>query len=148
MEFFQSAGQSSATLDWTEIVPEVCPMVVTGWLGEYFANAALEGPSQLCRDDAAVDFDWSQGSPGSPLATDDFSVRWTRTQPFAAGTYTFEVGSDDGARLYVDGLLVGDWWYDTLYAVRTVTRTLTAGAHTVVIEYYERDGDAGVTLDW
>jgi hypothetical protein len=148
MEFFQSPGQSSATLDWMPIVPALCPATVTGWLGEYFHNRTLTGPSLLCRDDATIDFDWSQGPPGTPLPSDDFSARWTRTMAFAAGSYTFTVGSDDGARLYIDGALVGDWWYDTSYVTRTLTRTLTAGDHIIVMEFYERGGYARATLHW
>jgi hypothetical protein len=117
-------------------------------LGEYFDNPTLSGPAWLCRDDALVDFHWAQGSPGAPIPTNDYSVRWTRTQWFAAGNYTFHLGSDDGSRLYVDGVLVGDWWYDTTYATRAVTRALTAGDHTIVMEYYERTGDARATLHW
>jgi hypothetical protein len=148
MEYFQGPGQSRATLDWTELVPATCPATVTGWRGEYFGNRTLSGPALMCRDDADVDFDWAQASPGAPLGNDDFSVRWTRTETFAAGTYVFTTGSDDGSRLYVDGVLVGDWWYDSSYATRTVTRTLTAGEHTIVVEYYERGGDARARLVW
>jgi hypothetical protein len=148
MEYFQGPGQSRATLGWTELVPATCPATAEGWVGEYFANRTLSGPALICRDDAAVDFDWGQASPGAPLGNDDFSARWTRTETFAAGTYVFTAGSDDGSRLYIDGVLVGDWWYDSSYATRTVTRTLTAGEHTVVMEYYERGGDARARLVW
>jgi hypothetical protein len=148
MEYFQGPGQSSATLDWTPVVPAVCPATITGWLGEYFPNRTLTGPATLCRDDATIDFDWVQGTPGAPLTNDDFSVRWTRTEVFAAGTYAFQIGADDGARLYIDGVLVGDWWYDTPYATRTLNQALTAGAHTIVMEFYERGGFARATLNW
>jgi hypothetical protein len=148
MEYFQGPGQSRATLDWTELVAATCPGTVNGWRGEYFGNRTLSGPALICRDDVSVDFDWAQGTPGSPVGNDDFSVRWTRTQTFTAGSYVFTAGSDDGSRLYIDGVLVGDWWYDSSYATRTVTRTLTAGEHTIVLEYYERGGDARARLVW
>jgi prepilin-type N-terminal cleavage/methylation domain-containing protein len=59
--------------------PVVCPATITGWKGEYYLGIALTGPMKLCRDDAAVDFDWGVGGPEG-VATDRFSVRWTRTQ--------------------------------------------------------------------
>jgi hypothetical protein len=148
MEFFQGGGQARATLAWTPVVPAVCPTTVTGWLGEYFRNRTLTGPVMLCRNDVAINFDWGSGTPGAPIPVDDFSVRWTRTQAFTAGSYTFQLGSDDGARLYIDGVLVGDWWYDVSYTTRAVTRSLTAGNHTIVMEYYERGGSARATLRW
>ena len=148
MEFFQGGGLARATLTWAQVVPAVCPASVTGWLGEYFRNRTLTGPSMLCRDDSVIDFNWGQGTPGAPIPADDFSVRWTRTSAFAAGSYTFRLGSDDGSRLYIDGVLVGDWWYDVSYTTRAVTRSLTAGNHTIVMEFYERGGLARATLRW
>ncbi|MCU1360424.1 MAG: hypothetical protein JWN99_1713, partial [Ilumatobacteraceae bacterium] len=148
MEYFQGPGLADASLTWAPVVAATCPNTATGWLGEYFRNRSLTGPATLCRDDAAINFDWAQGTPGAPIPTDDFSVRWTRTQTFAAGNYAFQIGSDDGARLYVDGVLVGDWWYDTSYVTRTVNRTLSAGSHTIVMEFYERGGEAHATLTW
>ena len=102
----------------------------------------------LCRDDSVIDFNWGQGTPGAPIPADDFSVRWTRTLAFAAGSYTFRLGSDDGSRLYIDGVLVGDWLYDVSYTTRAVTRSLKAGNHTIVMEFYERGGLARATLRW
>ncbi len=67
---------------------------------------------------------------------------------FAAGTYTFTAGSDDGARLSIDGVLVLDWWDDHAYSTRSVTRTLPAGSHTIRMEYYENGGQARATLTW
>ncbi len=138
------------TINPVVVVPPGCPATPLGWRGEYFANATLTGSSTLCRDDANVNFDWGYGSPAPGLPADDFSVRWTRTQDFAAGNYTFTVGSDDGARLYIDGVLILDRWVDQAYPTPqpTVGRSLTNGSHAVVMEYYERGGAARATLTW
>ena len=130
--------------------PASCPTNPVGWRGEYFANTSLSGTAGLCRDDAAVNFDWTSGSPGAPIPSDNFSVRWTRTQDFAAGTYTFTLGSDDGSRLFVDGKNVLDRWVDQTYpaSLPTVTLGLTSGSHAIVMEYYERTGPARATLSW
>ncbi len=82
------------------------------WRGEYFANPSLSGTPTLVRDDAQIAFDWNEGSPDPSLPINQFSVRWTRTIDFAAGTYRFTTFSDDGVRLYVDGALRLDKWID------------------------------------
>jgi len=125
-----------------------CPGIFTDWVGEYYANKNLTGTPALCRDDATIAFNWGAGSPASSLPNDLFSVRWTRTAAFTAGAHTFTIGRDDGARLYVDGALVFNNWNDTGITYQTVTQTLTAGNHTIVLEFYENGGVAQASLTW
>jgi hypothetical protein len=133
------------------VVPPGCPTTpIVGWRGQYYSNRTLSGTSTLCRDDADINFSWGSGAPDPGLPVDDFSVRWTRTQDFAAGNYTFTMGSDDGSRLLIDDVLVFDNWVDQAYPtdVPTFAVPLTAGSHTIVMEFYERGGDARATLAW
>jgi hypothetical protein len=60
------------------------------------------------------------------------------------------LGTDDGGRLYIDGVLVIDRWNDQTYPSPQPSATvqLNGGAHTIVVEYYERTGSARATLDW
>jgi hypothetical protein len=150
MEQYENGGDAAATLTWTQRVPVVCPTAPSGWLGQYYDNQTLSGSPVVCRDDAAINFNWGGGSPDASVPADHFSIRWTRTQSFAAGVYTFTMGSDDGSRLYIDGALVLDTWYDQSYPTPqpTVTQTLSAGNHTIVMEQYENGGDAAATLTW
>jgi hypothetical protein len=131
----------------TTTVPGTCP-AIAGWKAEYFNNTSLGGSPALCRDDASINFNWGTGSPATGLPSNSFSVRWTRTQTFSAGTYTFTLGSDDGGRLFIDGVRVIDAWGDRAYATNSVTRTLTAGVHTIQMEFYENMGSARATLAW
>ena len=80
--------------------------------------------------------------------TDQFSVRWTRSQTFVAGAHTFTLGTDDGGRLFIDGTLVLDRWVYQSYPTPqpNVTRTMTAGPHTIVVEYFEGNGYARASL--
>ncbi len=57
-----------------------------------------------------------------------------------AGDYTFNVRSDDGVRLYVDGVEVVE--DDSLHAPRDSTGTINLGPgeHEIVIIYFERGG--------
>ncbi|MCU1392489.1 MAG: autotransporter protein [Ilumatobacteraceae bacterium] len=148
MEYYERGGNAQATLSWAAYVPVTCPSNPAGWVGQYYANISLSGTPVMCRDDSAINFDWGSGSPDSTVPSDNFSIRWTRTKTFTAGTYTFTLGTDDGGRLYIDGTLVLDKWNDQGYPSPqpSVTRTLTAGAHTLVVEYYERGGGAKATL--
>jgi prepilin-type N-terminal cleavage/methylation domain-containing protein len=125
-----------------------CPGTFSGWVGEYYSNQNLTGSPTICRDDASLTFHWGSGSPQSGFPSDHFSGRWTKTVTFTAGSHAFTLGSDDGGRLYIDGTRVIDSWFDRAYATDTVSRTLTAGTHTIVMEFYENGGLADATLTW
>ena len=142
-----TTSTTTTTPATTTTVPGTCP-AITGWKGEYFNNVNLTGAPALCRDDASINFNWGSGAPAGGLPSNQFAVRWTRSQTFAAGTYTFVLGSDDGGRLFIDGVKVIDAWGDRSYATNTVTRTLTAGVHTIRMDFYENSGSARATLSW
>ena len=125
-----------------------CPGAFVNWVGEYYSTVDLTGTPRQCRDDAEINFDWAYGSPAGGGPSNDFSVRWTRSVVFSAGAHTFTMGSDDGSRLSVDGVVVLDYWSDHAYGTQTVATTLSAGSHTIVVEFYERAGIAAVTLTW
>lgn len=55
------------------------------WKASYFANQSLSGTATGERCEAAVDHDWGLGGPtGVGVGTDNFSVRWVKTQNFTA----------------------------------------------------------------
>lgn len=131
-------------------VPTGCPLEPAGWRAEYYPNVSLSGSPGLCRDDAAVSFNWAGRSPGGSIPGTNFSVRWTRRASFEAATYRFTVGSDDGIRVYVDGVrIVNDWNHQVYTAAdHTIDLALTAGYHTVVVEYYQAPGQSQVEVTW
>lgn len=116
--------------------------------GEYYNNTTLSGAPVLVRDDSAVNFDWGGGSPGSGVNSDNFSVRWTGFIHFGAGTYTFYVTTDDGARLWIDDQLVIDQWRPQEATTHTASKYLSAGYHSIRLEYYEAQGNAVIRLRW
>jgi hypothetical protein len=118
------------------------------WRAEYFNNIHLGGAPVLRRNDPHINFEWGVHSPGPGVDSEDFSVRWTRTQHFDAATYRFTATVDDGVRVWVDGHLVIDEWSD--HPVRTYSGdlSLTAGDHRVQVEYYEKGGHAVAKLSW
>ena len=123
-------------------------LVITDWRGEYYANRDLVGAPALVRNDREVNFHWAGGSPASGLPADNFSARWTREVEYEAATYRFHALVDDGVRLWVDHEPIIDAWYDGgAHEVRANT-SLTQGAHSLRVEYYEHTGDAQVRVWW
>ncbi len=107
------------------------------WQGEYFNNQYLSGAPTLTRNDTSINFNWASGSPDASIPADHFSVRWTRSVYFNAGNWRFTATADDGVRVWVDSSLVIDKWYDQPQTTHTGDITLTAGNHTVRMEYYD-----------
>lgn len=144
VEFFESGGGARASFDLDRVQE-----VVTegdGYRAEFFANRDLAGEPVLTRTDGAVDFDWAGGSPGAGVPSDNFSARWTRAVPFAAGVHEFTVTGDDGVRLFIDGVQVLDKWIFQGPTTYTVLRELTEGTHEIVLEYFEAGGGAVARL--
>jgi regulation of enolase protein 1 (concanavalin A-like superfamily) len=62
------------------------------------------------------------------------------------GYYTFFLTGDDGARLQIDGVLAVD--NDTWIPECRAGVPLKAGRHEIAVEYIQRDGTAGLILEW
>ena len=118
------------------------------WQASYWNNTTLSGPPVLQRSEPNLDHNWGTGSPDPAIQGDGFSARWTRYLDLASGTYRFTATSDDGIRVYVDGSLAINEWYDHSAKTVSVDRSLAAGHHLLVVEFYERTGDAVARLSW
>jgi len=94
------------------VVPGAANAQGTGWQGDYFNNRYLSGTPAFTREAGLVNFDWGNGSPDWRLPADGFSARWTRTLYFDGGRYRFLTETDDGTRLYLDGVRIVDKWQD------------------------------------
>ncbi|MEX1106254.1 MAG: PA14 domain-containing protein [Ilumatobacteraceae bacterium] len=126
--------------------PGRCPTTIGGWQGEYFGDRNLSGPRLLCRDDADVNFNWMLEAPAAGLPSDDFSVRWTKTITTTAGLWDFTVTSDDGFRLFIDGVKVGECWCNRSARASRVSKDMTAGPHVIVVEYYDKVRNASARV--
>lgn len=83
------------------------------------------------------------------VAEDDFAYLLTGYLVVEqAGPRSFVLTSDDGSRLVLDGQTVID--NDGLHVAlgEPVTMDLTEGQHELRLEYFERNGDAVLQLDW
>ena len=142
VEYYEHGGGASAHIWWD------IPQAFTGWKGSYYDNTQLRGGPVLIRDDAVIDFNWGDGAPASYLPTDNFSVRWVRTIEFPAGNYRFNVQSDDGIRIWVDNVLVMDYWQNQDNVWRYLERIYLSGQKTIKVEYFERAGFARIRFWW
>jgi hypothetical protein len=137
-------GGTSNALNFTiGAQPSGCP--VGQYLAEYFNNITLSGSPAFTSCETSINYEWGSGGPGT---NDNFSVRWTGSFNFNAGTYTFTARSDDGIRVWLDGSLIIDAWTDQPPTTYQATRTLSAGEHSVKVEYYEKGGGAVAQLSW
>lgn len=120
-----------------------------GLRASYFDNDNFTS-LRLTRRDPSVNFNWAAGSPDPSIGPDTFSVRWTgELQPRYGQTYTFYTTSDDGVRLWVNGVLIIQNWTDHSVTVDAATITLAADQwYTIVMEMRESTGVAVSRLEW
>ncbi len=123
-----------------------------GLYGRYYANRTLSGSPLGARTDLTVDFNWSTSEPLPTLGTQNYSVRWTGYLKFPyGGIVRFRTRSDDGIRVWVDGVSVVDEWreYSVLVGVWEFSATLAANTELpITIEYFQGAGDAEVHLEY
>ena len=75
-----------------------------GLTASYFENVWFFYTPALVAVDPQINHDWGTGLL-TPTATDYVSVRWEgKVKPYFTETYTFIATSDDGSKLWVDGV--------------------------------------------
>ncbi|MCB4791767.1 MAG: prepilin-type N-terminal cleavage/methylation domain-containing protein [Elusimicrobia bacterium] len=125
-----------------------------GFKGMYYDNADLTGytGTNVLSD---INSDWGSGRPGSVGLTgsNSFSVVWTSSiTPRYSEVYTFYTTTNDGVRLYIDGVLIINSWVTQDPAVqRTVLMpyAFVAGQqYSLRMEYYENTSNASAKLEW
>ncbi|MGH8249952.1 MAG: PA14 domain-containing protein, partial [Steroidobacteraceae bacterium] len=121
-----------------------------GLAGQYFNNLTLAGNPSLQRVEA-VDFNWALGSPGAGVSNNNFSVRWSgHVEASATGSFRFQTQSNDGVRLWVNGVLVIDNWvsHSTINDNSSAISLIGGTRYSVTMEYYDRSGAAVARLRW
>ncbi|MEP6915942.1 MAG: PA14 domain-containing protein, partial [Acidobacteriota bacterium] len=145
-------GQATSSDDMVVIV-NAAAGTGSGLLAQYF-NDAGSGiyftALMLTRTDPTVDFDWASGAPDPAVQSDNFSARWSgQVVAPASGSYTFTTTSDDGVRLYVNGLLLIDNWTDHGVAQNNGAITLAGGQkYDIRMDYYDHGMLATARLAW
>jgi uncharacterized protein YraI len=129
----------------------------TNWAGIFYNNFTLAEPAAATVNNInGLNFNWASGPPVvngqvvTGIGNDNFSARFSSTQQFLQGTYTFTVTFDDRVRVRIDGQQVFEEWNSLpeFPKTRTFTATLTAGAHNLSVEYAEETGQALLQFRW
>jgi putative membrane-bound dehydrogenase-like protein len=103
----------------------------------------------LRRADAQVNFAEATGPFAGTSLAEKFAVRWTGFIDVPkAGPYTLYLTSDDGSRLFLDDQLVVDNGGSHAMREKSGERELSAGPHSVRLEYFQGGGSAGCILAW
>jgi hypothetical protein len=137
------AGAAATTRTATYTL-SACP--AGQYRAQYFANRTLTGAAATTRcEPAPLAQNWGSGGPPG-TGVNNFSARWTGTFTFPGGRRTFTATSDNGIRVWLDGVRIVDRWGRA--GTSRVTRTVAAGQHTVRVDYWEGTGPASARLTW
>jgi hypothetical protein len=115
---------------------------------EYFSDSALQ-TSATTAVLQNLNVHWGAGSPSPAVPVDQFSARFYGSiVPPTSGEYTLTFQSDDGIRVWVDGML-RIRAFDEDNGTRTTTFTAVAGRPVPLrVEYREGWGSAGIIAYW
>lgn len=118
-----------------------------GLTGSYFNGTSFDTLISK-RVDPVVEFALSAGSPANGLNTDNFSARYEGyIKPRFTELYTIYLSHNDGAKLWLDEVLLIDNWSGA--ADDSFTVSLTAeDFHKIKIEWKDTSGDASILLEW
>ncbi|MFI1360699.1 fibronectin type III domain-containing protein [Streptomyces sp. NPDC020898] len=113
---------------------------------QFFANTTFSGTPKRTDCDAAIAENWGANAPATGLPKDNFGVRWTVTRDFGSGgPFALFAQSQDGIRVYVDGVRRIDLWKNVSASVqKTVNLTVPAGKHTLRVDFAAWTGNANV----
>ena len=145
VEYYEAGGKAVAKFSWTPIAGLPAP-TAAHWQGQYFNNMTLSGPPIFVRADPEINFDWKMGSPWPTVNNEQFSVHWTRSVPANPGNYQFDVLTDDGVRLWVNGQLLIDQWHSNQSVNYSATAFHPGGTMDLRLDYFENEGAALIKL--
>lgn len=130
---------------------------IGGLQAEYYNNRWLLGDPATFRIDSMIDFNWSTANI-TPTGKDYISARWTGfLKPAFSEQYKFTINVNDGARLWVDGELIFDYFEsdevkDTesfrVYSGKSSEFLYSDYLVEIKLEYRENTGAAMVQLFW
>jgi uncharacterized protein YraI len=122
------------------------------WRAQFYNNTGLGGSPAaamyLPRSAYQLDQNWGAGAPTAGVNADYFSAVFEGNFYFAAGDYIFTAQMDDGARVYIDNILIIDAWNDGPKERSNRFNSIGVGYHNMRVEFYEQTGNAYVRVWW
>lgn len=143
VEYYQGGGGALAQVDWAYQNPGGL------WEGSYYNNRSLAGAPAFVRQDGNINFSWGMGSPGVGVGSDNFSVRWNRSLYLPGGAWQFYTRSDDGSRVYLNGgLILNQWWDHAAQNAYSAYYKLEPGQKNLTVDFYENGGGASMQFSY
>lgn len=129
------------------VTPTPVPLPSNSWRATYFNNTQLQGNPVAIADVAVLNLNWGNNRPDAAVTSDNFSARFERVIYFNPGFYRFILTADDGARVWLDGVLLFNEWHSSTDQIYVIGRELS-GTHTLRVEYYEAGGLANLRFTY
>ena len=130
--FGDSVPISNGLLGRVYLLPDT-----THWLPDFDTMTPVDNP--IYANEINIPWQkWSEGFPGLRDRVEFFGIEYTGSfKPVKAGKYIFRLISDDGSRMYIDGIKVID--NDGVHAEWGVRDTLylSDSPHTIKIDYFQ-----------
>jgi PA14 domain len=147
------AADSAAT-----VVPDADPPVASGAVCEngggglvasYFGAGDFSGVP-VTRVEPVPALYWGATPPDPSLGRNPWSATFTgQLQPSVSETFTFALTANGGARLWLGGELLIDWWRRPFYLPMAASMDLQAGRlYDLMVEYVDEGGDSSLALRW
>jgi fibronectin type 3 domain-containing protein len=117
---------------------------------QFFANTTFSGTPKKTDCDSAISENWGTSAPVTGVPSNNFGVRWSLTRDFGSGgPFTFRASTQDGIRVYLDGVRKIDLWKNVSSTVsQTVNLTVPSGEHTLRIDYVNWSGTANAKFTY
>lgn len=130
---------------------------INGLSAAYYDNMTLSNAPKVYTTgigpvDGRIESPWEYGTAVTTgFSAEQFSLRLTGDIVFpAAGNYTLKAHVDDGIRMWIDDVLVMDFWQvsEPTWRQATVNSGAAGQAKKIRIDYYENGGYAKLDLNW
>ena len=101
-------------------------------------------PVTISRNDAEINFDWKRNAPDLAISCDHFQAHWQGVFFCPDDKYTFEIQTDDKAKLVIDSKTV----IEDTRKTKTGNMKLEQGQHSIEVFYEEDELEATIVLYW
>jgi hypothetical protein len=118
-----------------------------GLLGTYWNNQNWEGAPLFHQVAPFLQLAWPDEQPIVPNGP--FTARFTGMLHITdGGSYSFRVEADDGARLTIDGMVLGEGLTAGQPNTFEVAADLPPGDHAIQVDYMQQGGGSALRLYW